>query len=95
MNSSEIKYCPGTLAEGHKTYSRTCLQRMFDGRKVSHILPYLSPASKEEVTTELYLNNRQRTSISGVQEKFSLILKKNKLSLIEEERGKNKFTFFI
>lgn len=34
-----IKYCPGTLAPSN-AYSRTALKRLFDGRKVNHILPY-------------------------------------------------------
>lgn len=88
MSFTKIKNCPGTLTKGHSTYSRTCLQRMFDGKKVNHILPYLSPATKEEATEALYLQNHTRASISGVQEKFSLVLRKNKLGLIEEgEKG--------
>ena len=87
MNLPEIKYCPGTLAEGFDTYSRTCLNRVFDGKKVRHLLPYDSPASNEETDT-LFEENRKRMSISGVQEKFSVLLEKNKLRLINEgERG--------
>ena len=89
MSLPEVKHCPGILVKGHDYYSRTCLQRMFDGRRVNHFLPYLSPATKEEDTTEIFLQSRIRTSISGVQEKFSLVLKKNKLSLIDDgEQGK-------
>ena len=88
MNIPEIKHCLGTLAEGHDAYSRTCLQRMFDGRRINHFLPYLSPATKEGDTTAIFLQSRTRTSISGVQEKFSLVLKKNKLALIDDgEQG--------
>lgn len=87
MNLAEINYCPGTLAAGYTTYSRTCLRNVFKGRKVSHLLPYTSPES-DSATDELFLENRKRISISGVQEKFSLILDKNKVRLIEEgERG--------
>ena len=88
MSFPKINNCPGTLVEGHETYSRTCLQRMFGGKKVNHILPYLSPATKEEATEALYIQNHTRASISGVQEKFSLVLRKNKLGLIEDgEKG--------
>jgi serine/threonine-protein kinase HipA len=88
MSTPEIEYCPGTLAPGYDTYSRTCLVRVFNGKKVSHILPYDSPASNPE-TDELFEENRKRMSISGVQEKFSVLLEKNKLRLISEgERGK-------
>ena len=87
MTLDEIKYCPGTLAEGHTTYSRASLLKVFKGRKVSHILPYDSPASNSE-TDELFDDNRKRMSISGVQEKFSVLLDKNKLRLINEgEQG--------
>ena len=87
MNIPEIKYCPGTLAEGFDTYSQTCLNRVFGGKKVSHLLPYASPSSNQE-TDKLFNDNRKRMSISGVQEKYSFILDKNKLRLINEgERG--------
>lgn len=83
----KIDHCPGTLAEGFSTYSRTALKRVFDGRKVSHILPYDAPNSNRQ-TNKLFENNQKRISISGVQEKFSVILEKNKLRLIKEgEQG--------
>jgi serine/threonine-protein kinase HipA len=88
MSTPEIKYCPGTLAAGHNTYSRTCLTRLFNGRKVDHLLPYSSPATNR-ATDRLFLENRKRISISGVQEKFSLILEKNKLRLINEREQGN------
>lgn len=87
MSLPEINYCPGTLAEGFNTYSRTCLNRVFQGRKVHHVLPYYSPMSNPE-TEELFEENQKRMSISGVQEKFSVLLEKNKLRLVNEgERG--------
>ncbi len=82
-----ISNCPGTLALGFNSYSRTCLKRVFNGKAVHYVLPYDSPASNAE-TDELFEQNRKRMSISGVQEKFSVLLEKNKLRLIEEgERG--------
>ena len=87
MSLPEIKYCPGTLATGHSTYSKTCLNRVFQGRKISHILPWDSPASND-VSDELFIENQKRISISGVQEKFSILIEKNKLRLVEErEQG--------
>lgn len=83
MSLPEIKYCPGTLAEGHSTYSRTCLNRVFNGHSVQHVLPYDSPATNQE-TEDLFAENIKRISISGVQEKFSVLLEKNKLRLINE-----------
>lgn len=87
MNLNELKYCPGTLAEGFSSYSPGCLRNMFGGKKVSHILPYNSPQLSEDVA-EQFMENRKRISISGVQEKLSLILEKNILRLTESgEQG--------
>ena len=87
MNTPEVKYCPGTLSARHYTYSRTCLKRLFNGRKVDHLLPY-DPPSANESTYKLFMENHLRMSISGVQEKFSVILVKNKLRLADErEQG--------
>lgn len=87
MNSITIHNCPGTLKEGLRAYSKTALNRLFNGRKVSPILPYESPATNA-LTEELFKENRRRLSISGVQEKFSVLLEKNKLRLIQEgEQG--------
>lgn len=87
MSEIDIKNCPGTLKSGHSTYSTTALNRVFDKKKVSPILPYDSPATNS-VTDELFVENQQRISISGVQEKFSVRLEKNKLRLIhQDEQG--------
>lgn len=60
---------------------------MFGGRKISHLLPYDPPQSDEEVA-ELFRENRKRISISGVQEKLSLIPDKNLIRLTREgEQG--------
>lgn len=87
MNLDELKYCPGTLAEGFTAYSPSCLRNLFSGKKVSHILPYEQPQQSEEVT-EQFMENRKRISISGVQEKLSFLLEKNQLRLTKEgEQG--------
>lgn len=87
MSLPEIKYCPDTLAKGFDGYSKTALNRVFQGKSVHHILPYYSPASDAE-TEEFFEQNLNRISISGVQEKFSVLLEKNKLRLTKEgERG--------
>ena len=87
MNLENIKYCPGTLAEGYNTYSPSCLRNVFNNKKVSHILPYDLPYKDEELA-EAFRENRKRISISGVQEKLSLLLEKNQLRLTKEgEQG--------
>ena len=87
MSIKVSKYCPGTLAEGHTTYSNLCLKRVFNGKRVNHVLPYNSPMHNSK-TEGLFDENRQRISISGVQAKFSVVLEKNKLRLVNaNERG--------
>ena len=87
MELFEIKHCPGTLKDGYKTYSPLALKRMFKAKKVSHILSYQSPTINAS-TSALFTENRKRMSISGVQEKFSVLLDKNKLRLVvEKEQG--------
>ncbi len=84
MNLSGINRCPGTLAEGFQGYSPTCIEHMFSEKKVSHILPYESLQEDEEVVEQL-MKSKQRISISGVQEKLSLVLDGNGLRLTEEK----------
>ena len=82
-----LKYCPGTLKEGFSTYSPACLRKVFRNKKVSHILPYFKLQINDEME-ELFMENRKRISISGVQEKLSLLLEKNQLRLNKEgEQG--------
>jgi len=87
MSIPAINCCPGTLAEGFDSYSSTCLKRVFQGKKVSHILAYDPPSLSGEDTAN-YLENRKHISISGVQEKVSVLLEKNILRLTRAgERG--------
>ena len=46
---NKINYCPCTLAQGFSTYSPTALKKMFNGKKVSHILDFDAPSASEEV----------------------------------------------
>lgn len=57
MNLPEIKQCPSTLKDGYSTYSNLALKRVFQGRKVSPILPYDSPVSNL-ATDALFVVNR-------------------------------------
>jgi serine/threonine-protein kinase HipA len=87
MNLKELNNCPGTLAEGYSTYSPSCLRNLFNGKKVKHILSYDQPQFNDEVA-DLFIENRKRISISGVQEKLSFVLEKNVLRLTKEgEQG--------
>ncbi len=80
MSLPKLNYCPGTLAEGFDTYSTTCLRNVFNAKKVSHVLPFTSPQHSDQVV-ELFMENMKHISISGVQQKLSLIQVKNTLRL--------------
>ena len=75
-----IKNCPGTLAAGYNTCSPTALRRMFDNKKVSHLLDFSNDESDRIIMDE----NIGRISISGVQEKLSAIVDKGKVCLAPE-----------
>ncbi len=80
-----VDRCPSTLKKGFTTYSPAALRKVFFGKKVSHVLPFMPP-EKDEHVRELFMANRTRISISGVQKKLSLFLVKNKLTLTEPEQ---------
>lgn len=78
----DIQVCPATLHEGFTTYAPKAIKEVFNGFKVSHILPFGSP-SKEGKEQEFFVEKRKRISISGVQEKYSLKLTNNNFELTE------------
>ena len=87
MSLPVIKYCPGTLAIGFKTYSPSCIRKLFYGKSVSHVLTMHSP-QKDEDTLAKFLENIKRISVSGFQTKISMILEKNVFRLTHEgEQG--------
>lgn len=78
----KITVCPGTLKKGFESYSPTCLKKVFNGIKVDHVLQYNS-TNKDEQVAKQFIENRKRISISGVQEKLSLVLEDKKLRLTQ------------
>ncbi|MBL7770555.1 MAG: HipA domain-containing protein [Flavipsychrobacter sp.] len=76
--------CPGHLEPGHTTYCPRCKAALFGSRtaKISHLLPF-PPPNKDAAYGKLFQENQQHISISGVQEKYSLGLIKNKLELVD------------
>lgn len=74
-----INVCPGTLISGYDTYSPTCLRKVFDGKKVSHIMDFSYKDSPESLISSI-----NRISISGMQEKLSAIIKKGKIIITPE-----------
>lgn len=83
MSLPLIHCCPGTLAESFTTYSPACKKHLFGNRNVSHILQYDEPNTNAS-DAQLFLENRKRLSISGVQEKVSMILDGTMLRLTEK-----------
>ena len=84
MSLPEITVCPSTLRPGFTTFSAMAQADLFGSRskRVSHILSFGSPGSTIELTKE-YNEKRKKISFSGVQEKYSLLLEKNKLALTD------------
>lgn len=87
MSLPVIQYCPSTLQPGFTSYSPAAQLALFGSRskKVPHVLPFGPPGKNAEMTRE-YNEKRKSISISGVQEKYSLVLKKNTL-LLTASRG--------
>ena len=83
-----MTHCPSTLAPGYNTYSPVALRKLFNNQKVSHVLPYNSVEMNEDEAI-LFMENKKRISISGVQNKYSMIVNDAQLRLtLEGEQGK-------
>ncbi len=81
----EIKNCPGSLKENFNTYSSTVVKKMFNGKKVDPILNYTSPTDRKDKSS--FNQNQTHISISGFQEKYSLILDGKELRLTNENES--------
>lgn len=77
-----VTKCPSTLKDGFNSFSPGARRLLFDGRKVSHVLPFSAPESNEVI--DIFNENRSHISISGAQIKLSLILDKNELRLTNQ-----------
>ena len=87
------------MEPGYDTYSPSARRKLFDGKQVSHILPYDEFSSAPELI-EASDNNRKRMSLSGAQSKYSVIVDNGQLRLTQEgEQGtfilKPKLTDFM
>lgn len=78
MNIPAVTNCPGTLSPGYRTYSPRAAARLFDGKRVSHMLDF---AYDGDEAAALIAGNVGRISLSGVQEKLSATLKDGKVIL--------------
>lgn len=75
--TGQIHSCPGTLAAGYHTYSQTALRRVFDNKKVSHLMNF---SNDDQIRTAI-VDQLKKISISGVQEKLTAIVDKGQVIL--------------
>lgn len=74
--------CSGCLKQiDNAGYCRKCLQQLFEGKKVEHVLPISSPYKEE---SDLYQERTKKLSISGVQAKYSMRLEDKNLVLTDK-----------
>ena len=74
----EIQVCPSTLKPGFQTYSPAAIKSLFAGIKVSHRTDF---TISDEDTIKVLNENVGKLSLSGVQEKYSAIIKEGKIIL--------------
>lgn len=73
-----LHICPGSLQDGHETYSSKASRALFDGHVVS---PWLDFSLKDELQLAFLQQNIHSLSISGVQEKFAAVIDKGHIRL--------------
>lgn len=81
--------CPSTLAEGYDGYSPIAIKHLFDGQTVSPYLDY-TPIDDDShaATQDEFMKNQERISLSGVQPKYSMVVRDGKLVLTDKgEQG--------
>ena len=74
--------CYGCYKKNIEGYCATCRKKLFDGKRVSHVLSFDTP--KEE-NLPSYQEKTKRLSISGVQLKYSVKLEGKELVLTEKK----------
>ena len=83
----ELTCCPSTLQKGFSTYSPVALKELFNSQKVNHILPYNGMDNNETEQKEFQDNNKHM-SISGAQQKYSLVVDNGQMRLsLEQEQA--------
>src|SRR5271156_6570530 len=73
--------CSGCYKEKMEGYCLNCRKKLFDGKRVSHILSFKAPQNEN---LQEYQEQTKRLSISGVQLKYSLTLDDRSLALTEK-----------
>jgi serine/threonine-protein kinase HipA len=75
-----INVCPACFKPNESTFCKKCRFELFDGKKISHILPFSKP-----FYDEIKFSTKNKISISGVQTKHSLKIEGDKLFMTEKE----------
>lgn len=73
-----MSVCKGCYKPNTQDYCIRCRKLLFNGSKISAVLPFSSPSKG---LSKAAYNNINKISISGVQIKFSLLQQENKLTL--------------
>ncbi|WP_425883770.1 HipA domain-containing protein [Parabacteroides sp. ASD2025] len=73
-----IQVCPSTLKTGFQTYCPSAIKNLFSGVKVSHLTDF---TISDEDTIKKLNDNVGKLSLSGVQEKYSAIIREKKVIL--------------
>jgi serine/threonine-protein kinase HipA len=73
--------CLGCYKPNIEGYCLSCRKQLFDGAKVSHVLPFETPKAG---TLSFYQEKTKQLSIPGVQLKYSLRLEGKDLKLVEK-----------
>lgn len=73
--------CFGCYKETLESYCNACKTKLFNGKKISHVLSFDPPQTDN---LHHFQENTKRLSISGVQLKYSLRLAKNELILTDQ-----------
>lgn len=74
----KLNNCPGCLKKGFETFCPNCRLRLFNGKKLSHILNFTRPEFNK-----IKIDSKGRLSISGIQIKHSLLIENKELKLTE------------
>ena len=72
--------CPSTLALGFDTYAPAAKKRLLGGQQVSPILPY-QPIDTNAEEAKRFQDNRERISLSGVQRKYSMVIRNDRFKI--------------
>lgn len=68
-----LTVCPSSLAPGFDTFSPAACRRLFDGVRVSHVIPFASPTENTAEAKREAMKNAGRLSLSGAQPKFGVV----------------------